>query len=151
MDTNITTPASAAYNHLLDLTDFFGPVIDTYTREQAIEDGTLVQAPAKMVREAGIALPVAFTRAAWEEMVTWTEADSERQVPQDETGRLWDVLWIARHAMARSASTDRVDFKVYRVRRGGRAVTARPVWLALVLGGGDEGEPVLTIMLPSES
>lgn len=41
-------------------------------------------------------------------------------------------------------------FKLYRVPRGGRATRARLTRLKLVCGPGDDGDPVITIMLPTE-
>ena len=73
---------------------FFGKVISTYTRAQAIEDGVLIDAGA-MAGEAGFKWPVALTSAAWADCVAWTEEDSRQQVYQDESGRWWDVLYSA--------------------------------------------------------
>jgi len=83
----------------------FGEVIYTYSRAQAIEDGVLVDV-SETAREAGFRWPVAITQAAWEDCIAWTEDDNNRQVYQDESGRLWDVLWMALHAIT-SASANR--------------------------------------------
>ena len=79
---------------------FFGNVISTYTRAQAIEDGVLIDA-GPMARQAGFKWPVALTTATWADCVAWSEDDSEQQVPQDQLGRLWDVLCIgvSRHSV----------------------------------------------------
>ena len=61
---------------------FFGNVISTYTRAQAIEDGVLVDA-GSMAKEAGFNWPVALTAAAWADCVAWTEDDNRQQVYQD--------------------------------------------------------------------
>jgi hypothetical protein len=66
---------------------FFGNVISTYTRTQAIEDGVLIDAGA-MAKEAGFKWPVALTSAVWGDCVAWTEDDSRQQIYQDESGRL---------------------------------------------------------------
>jgi hypothetical protein len=128
----------------------FGEVIYAYTREQAIADGVLVDV-SKTAREAGFRWPVAITQAAWEDCIAWTEADNHRQTYQDESGCLWDVLWMAFHAN-RSASTNQSQtvYELYRVPRDGKCTEARPTKLKLVAGPGDHGEPVITIMLPTE-
>lgn len=54
---------------------FFGNVISTYTRAQAIEDGVLVD-PGSMAKEAGFKLPVALTADAWADCVAWTDNDT---------------------------------------------------------------------------
>ena len=75
-------------------------IISTYTRAQAIEDGMLVDV-TETAREAGFRYPVAMTSAAWSDCVAWTDEDTQRQAPQDESGRLWDVLWMAKQAARR--------------------------------------------------
>jgi hypothetical protein len=65
-------------------------LIHRYTRAQALADGVLVDV-SPVAREAGIRYPTALTRAVWENYV---------KVPpgvtcQDESGRLWDIVWGA--------------------------------------------------------
>lgn len=128
----------------------FGEVIYAYTRAQAIADGVLVDV-TQTAREAGFQWPVALTRAAWEDCVAWSEEDGRRQVHQDESGRLWDVLWMGMHAIRRSSSSEsQTLFRLYRVPRGGKCQGALLVTLKLVAGPGDAGEPVITIMQPRE-
>ena len=72
---------------------FFGNVISTYTRAQAIEDGVLVEAGA-MAKEVGFkAWPVALTAEAWADCVAWTDDDSKQQVHQDQSGRLGYLVY----------------------------------------------------------
>ncbi len=129
---------------------FFGDVISTYTRAQAIEDGVLIDA-GNIAQEAGFQWPVAVTSAAWADCVAWSEDDSDKQVHQDESGRLWDVLFMASHAVrTRSGSGDRLLFQLYRVPRDGRSTQAELTTLKLIVGLGDQGEPVITVLLPDE-
>ena len=129
---------------------FFGDVISTYTRAQAIEDGVLVD-PGSMANEAGFKWPVALTADAWADCVAWTDADSQQQVHQDQSGRLWDTLYMASHAIRTSKdSGDRLLFQLYRVPRDGHSTEAVLVTLKLIVGPGDSGEPVVTILLPNE-
>ena len=129
---------------------FFGEVISTYTRAQAIGDGVLIDT-GSMAQEAGFKWPVAVTSAAWADCIAWTEDDSDKQVYQDQSGRLWDVLFMASHAIRQgSGSGDRLLFKLYRVRRDGYSKEAILATLKLIVGPGDQGEPVITILLPDE-
>ena len=129
---------------------FFGNVISTYTRTQAIEDGVLIDAGA-MAREAGFKWPVALTSAVWADCVAWTEDDSRQQIYQDESGRLWDLIYMASHAIRTSKeSGDRLLFQLYRVPRDGHSMEAELITLRLIVGPGDAGEPVITILLPNE-
>lgn len=123
----------------------------TYTRTQAIDDGLLVDIDSETAKEAGFKVPVALTSAAWGECVAWSRADTEQTgVPQDETGRLWDVLWMGSNAarLHRNSNSNRCAFSVLRVPRGQRR--ARSCALVLHIGPGDSGEPVITVMLPNE-
>ncbi len=129
---------------------FFGNVISTYTRAQAIEDGVLVDA-GTMAKEAGFKWPVALTSAVWDDCVSWTDDDSQKQVHQDQSGRLWDVLYMASHGIrTRKDSGDRLLFQLYRVSRDGFSTGSALVTLKLIIGPGDAGEPVITILLPEE-
>ena len=71
----------------------FDPVVSVYTRAQAIEDGILVDV-SETAREAGFRIPVAVSRTVWSRLVALPEG---YRGFQDERGRLWDVLWMARH------------------------------------------------------
>lgn len=129
--------------------EIFGAPIHVYTREQAIEDGNLVDV-TETAAEVGFRIPVAITRAAWADCVEWSETDSKRQTYQDEAGRLWDVLWMAMNAARRGAGRQSLRFQLYRVPRGGRGACPRLVELVASIGAGDQGDPVITIMLPGE-
>jgi len=119
-------------------------LIHRYTRAEALEDGTLVDV-TDTAKEAGFRIPVALTRTAWSDCVAWTEEDTECVVYQDESGRLWDLLWMAINAARRNTEASRLEFKVLRVPRDSR--TGQPVSVPLVLdiGPGDQGEAVITI------
>ncbi len=133
-----------------DAESIFGDVIYTYTRAQAIEDGVLVDA-GSMAQEAGFKWPVALTSAVWEDCVAWTDDDSRKKPFQDQSGRLWDVLYMASHAIRTSKdSGDRIMFQLYRVPRDGQTMDAELTTLKLIVGPGDAGEPVITILLPHE-
>lgn len=130
--------------------DFFGPVVSSYTRQQALADGVLVDVSA-MAWEAGFKFPVALSRAAWEDCVAWTDEDSARQTHQDQDGRLWDVLWMAWVKVRISPKAGSVvRYALLRIPRNGAATEAVKTELKIVLSNGDDGEPVLTIMLPDE-
>ena len=130
---------------------FFGEVISTYTRTQALEDGVLVDA-GPTAKEVGFTLPVSLTSAVWTDCVAWTDDDSQKQGHQDQSGRLYDVLFMAAFAIRTSEdSGDRLLYELYRIPRDGSSTEAKPVTLKLIVGPGDHGEPVMTILLPEES
>jgi hypothetical protein len=115
------------------------------TRAGLVEAGHLVPAPEAMAAEAGWRIPVAVTRAVWLDMVEWPDAEPAHQ---DETGRWWDVLFMAALAARAGRDRGRVRVELCRVPRGG--VEAEEVELTLIVGPGDEGEPVITLTLPHE-
>ncbi|WP_455556237.1 DUF6573 family protein [Comamonas sp.] len=127
----------------------FGVAIHVYTRGQALEDGVLVDVTT-LAREAGFRIPVAMSYAVWADAVEWNEADSQRQTPQDQESRLWDVLWMAYLAARSNAQVSRKALQLLRIPRDGRHVRPRLTILHMQIGPGDEGEPVITIMMPDE-
>ena len=131
------------------LDGIFGAPIYAYTRAQALEDGVLVDV-TETAREAGFRVSVAMTTAAWQDTVEWTDADSKRQTSQDQSGRLWDVVWMAYLAVRRGGTEPRKAFQLLRVPRGGRGVRPRLTTLHIHIGPGDNGEPVITVMQPHE-
>ena len=133
-----------------------GALVFSYMRRQAIADGVLVDV-SKLAAEAGFRYPVAVTAAVWAECVTVPEGVTG----QDETGRLWDVLNVLRVAIANKVAVpryalpgqtldgERVDFAVH-VRKDNSEGDPPLVSLYAPCGPGDNGEPVVTVMLPSE-
>src|SRR6266511_5210902 len=81
----------------------------------------LVPVDQVIAREAGFLLPLFLTRAVHKDCVAWTDDDGDRTgVPQEEQGRLWDVVCMAaRVARNRQPNFDGmvVPFQVYRVSR----------------------------------
>jgi hypothetical protein len=118
-------------------------LIYAYTRAVAISDGMLIEVPAELARQAGFTVHTAMTAGAHHAAV---DVPPHLRGLQDETGRLWDVLTVLRRAIRGSGDGDRVDFRVL-VFDGARH---RTVDLYALIGPGDDGEPVMTILLPGE-
>jgi hypothetical protein len=58
---------------------------------------------------------------------------------------------MAQHAIrVNRGGGDRLKFQLYRVPRDGRSTEAAVTRLKLMAGPGDNGEPVVTILLPDE-
>lgn len=118
-------------------------LIFSYSRKEAIADGVLIDV-TETAREAGFRYPVAMTSAAWATCVEIPEG----VLGQDETGRLWDVLTVLRHA-SRAArggeSTLYFDVLVLNDQ-----TTPMPVRLKAVCGPDDDLSPCVTVMLPEE-
>jgi hypothetical protein len=121
--------------------EVFGPVIYSYSREQAIADGVLVDV-SKTAREAGFLWPFAMTAEVWRLI----ERIPKKYSHEDIAGRLWDVLMVARASIRRpQAQQNVIFFDVILHHDHGDKVR-----LKLHCGPGDKGEPVLTLMLPEQ-
>ncbi|MFD7161129.1 DUF6573 family protein [Kribbella sp. NPDC059898] len=125
--------------------------IHVYTRVEAIADGDLVDV-TEAAQEAGFAVPVALTRAAWADCVEWDPEAADRSPMQDEATRLWDVLWMTRMAVRQIKDDAAMALvQLFRVPPVDGAHEAVETHLFAQMGPGDEAEPVLTIMLPEEA
>ena len=116
-------------------------VIFTYTREQAIEDGVLVDV-SETAREAGFNWPVALTSNVW---ALVEDIPPRLQGIADVDGRLWDVLWMARCAALRGGTETLYDLILPHGRK-------KHAVLKMVSGphGPHDPRPCITIMLPHE-
>lgn len=122
--------------------------ISCYSRAEAIADGVLIDV-TEAAQEAGFKVPVAITHAVWVDCVEWA-MDAGKAAEQDESGRLWDVLWMGYHACMNPGEGQRRDFQLYRVRQDACENGPSLVTLSIHIGPGDNAEPVITIMLPDE-
>lgn len=120
----------------------FGDVIHHCSRAHTIADGVMVDV-SEPARELGFRAPVAVTVAMWARCVAW----SGEEAGQDEQGRLWDVLWIARLATRSAKSQSEVDYTLRVVQVGGMV---EHVALRLRISPGYSGEPVITVLLTEE-
>lgn len=122
------------------------PVIFSYTRAQAIEDGVLVDL-TEWAAETGFKIPVACTAAVWNGYIVPPKGTEE--FGQSTRGRVHDLLWMLYLAIRRSnsAKSDQLRYQVIFVMHGGKQET---VTLKSICGPGDDGEPVVTIMTPDE-
>jgi hypothetical protein len=137
-------------------------IISVYTRGDAIRDGVLVPVldlvpdEPDFARQAGWAIPVALTTAV-ASIVIPTEREA-RDYHQDAKGRLWDLLSMAAMYGARR-DADGVVFPCIFWLAGPDRVSSglveraqqKTLRLKAVVGPGDDGSPVATIMLPEES
>jgi hypothetical protein len=125
------------------------PVIFAYSRQEAIEDGVLVDATVGELAEVTrqhFKVHVAMTAAVY---AVLERAVENRRHLNDYRGVWHDVCWMLRIAISRrpaESSTPELLFRVI-ITGAGRSKT----WtLKAVMGPDDEGDPCLTIMLPEE-
>ncbi len=127
--------------------DPWGEIIYSYTRAQAIEDGVLVDlsAIAPDVARQHYKYPVACTSAVWDII---QRAVENKKHANDYKGVIHDILWMSRGGGVRWRSPDdtTVLFDVIITGAGPKRIHR----FKMVVGPGDKGEPVLTILLPGE-
>jgi DNA repair protein RadC len=118
-------------------------MIYTYTRAQALSDGVLIDVSA-MAKEAGFRCPATITAALYTEL---NPNQSERSYGQSYEGRLWDVLFMAQLAARRAICDSQTAFCVSMADCPGKQgrLRKRLLNLWLVIGPGDDREPVITI------
>ena len=121
------------------LKDIFGEVISTYSRKEAIEDGYLFEVSESTLKEAGILFPTCISAGIVAKM---NEAIKTCKGMNDFEGITWDILTMLKYGIKRSTDPTRVNFIV--------KIWRENVTMYAVCGGGDNGEPVITIMLPNE-
>lgn len=120
-------------------------IIHAYTRAQAIEDGVLVDL-SRLAREAGFHWPLAVARSVWGIIEPSAALKKEGQ---SHTGRAWDLLNILRMELRSAKDGREVLFAPYFLTEPGRP--PRQVLMRAVSGPGDDGEPVINIMMPDEN
>ena len=147
-------------------------VIGVYTRQQAIEDGILVdceQAPMGEMRTQLLKWPLAMTATAFHRYVRPIDEAANLPPGQSLEGRFWDVVWMFHAAVkgtlpARRIAPCNLLFDFYcivadselqpneRIDAAARSGPERMrlVTLKAVSGPGDDGEPGITLMLPEE-
>lgn len=118
------------------------PIIHRITRADLLADGSLIDV-SRMAREAGITCPVAVTAGVMADINDIPESQSH----QCKDGRLWDVLWMFRcNAANAPKGMDTFCYKLI-MHMGRRTYYT----VKAVIGPGDKGEAVITLMQPHES
>jgi len=119
-------------------------IISCYTREQAIEDGVLIDVTEEAKR-IGFKVNTCVTDHLYAEYVV-PPAGLEGE-GQSVTGRLQDLLFRTLIAASTMERTDRVEYVVLFLMKPGQWEKVR---ILAIMGPGDQREPVLTIMLPGD-
>ena len=119
-------------------------VIYSYTRAQAIEDGVLIDITAD-AQAHGFKAHTVVTDNLYHSYIT-PPAGLEGE-GQSSSGRLHDLFMVLRTAILGKSATDYLELDVLFLMTPGRHERVR---IIAVVGPGDHGEPVMTIMLPGD-
>ncbi len=122
--------------------------VSTCTRKQAIEDGVLIDI-TDTAKEIGFISSVAVTSTVWHGYIV--PAKEIEYFGQSVKGRVWDVISRLYFQIQCSEATDVIHFKtVFMMPEERHLYKQETIELKAVVSAGDNGEPVLTIMLPEE-
>ena len=119
-------------------------IIYSYTRKQALEDGVLIDV-TETAKEAGFVVPVAVTNGLYAEYIEPSE--SLKNLGQTTNGSLWDVLFMLHLKIHNCPKANTVIYTVAFEKENGMT---DEINLKAVIDGGDDGNPVLTIMKENE-
>lgn len=119
-------------------------LIYTYTRKQAIKDGVLIDV-SDQAQQSGFKVPVAVTDHLFNGYVV--PAEGLAGEGQSVEGRLHDLFWMCQAAIKNRLDGDRVEFVCMFLMPGKLLQTVKCL---VVIGPGDQGEPVITLMLPGD-
>ena len=123
--------------------DFFGPVIHSYSRADAINDGILIDLSLSFPSQCSMyRYSVACTADVWA-LITQGAACENGASP---AGIVWEVIYMSQHGVITRPDDQTVLFDV--IIPGAR--TTNPHRLKAQCHAGDQMEPVITIMLPDE-
>jgi hypothetical protein len=129
-------------------------LIFSYTRAQAIDDGVLVDLTllnGKHGNRQPFNMHVACTSTVFEKYINWPDHDGIEKSEQAIAVRVWDVLYMAAlGARTQKEGVQEFLYIVYSTPPDVQFAEAVPVKLKCHIGPGDQGEPVITIMLPHE-
>jgi hypothetical protein len=120
-------------------------VISSYTRADAIADGTFVDLMqdvelAATIREAGFAVPICATPALLAECI---ELNDRSHAYESRTARLWDILFVLRHSLPKGFTGPNEWF--FRVSVSGELKS-----LLADFTYDDDGKPAITLCYASE-
>ena len=119
-------------------------LIFSYTRAQAIEDGVLIDVTAQ-AKETGFKFHTVVTDNLFH---TYLEPPAGLEGEgQSVSGRLHDLFTLLRTAILGQSATDYLELDVLFLMAPARHERVR---IIAVVGPGDYGEPVMTIMLPGD-
>ncbi|MCD4741586.1 MAG: hypothetical protein K8R67_03745 [Desulfobacteraceae bacterium] len=120
-------------------------IIFSYTRKQAIEDGTQVEMGRNIVKEAGFKFPVFLTPGVHSVI---QKAVASKKHCNDFDGINCDILTMLRHGIQTSKEENNINFTVIIT---GAEQSANHIFLAQRGAMDmDEPEPASTEMLPEE-
>ncbi|WP_411330726.1 DUF6573 family protein [Desulfovibrio desulfuricans] len=122
-------------------------LICCYTRKRAIDDGIMVDV-SDFVSDFGFIVPVAITNNLFTRYIQPTNKLSD--AGQSSESRMIDLLVVMMIKLFQRPNTEQLSFNVSFDMEYEEKIESKLVQILAVIGQGDAGEPVLTIMLPED-
>jgi hypothetical protein len=129
-------------------TEIYGDEIFSYSRKKAIEDGQLLDL-TKAAKVAGFRLPVAITQTAWNSCVEWIQEKENIKTNKEKIIRLRNMLRMIYPGCRRNPWRSSFIHRIFLIPYD-QSTKLNQIELKIVIGAGDKGEAVITIMLPYE-
>ena len=130
------------------MTDLFedAEIISVYTRQDAINDGIFIDI-TETAKEAGIKYPTAVTSNLYHTYINPDPMPSG----QDESGRLWDVLWMLVCAIKGMIGKTEGNMTIYPVSfYDGQRQREVTIWAVCEPTSPTDPAPAINIMLPED-
>ena len=122
-------------------------LICCYTRKRAIDDGIMVDV-SDFVSDFGFIVQVAITNNLFTRYIQPTNKLAE--AGQSSESRMIDLLVVMMIKLFQRPNTEQLSFNVSFDMEYEEKIESKLVQILAVIGQGDAGEPVLTIMLPED-
>ncbi len=134
----------------MEIESVFGHVISAYTRGQAMADGVLIDVSA-LAKKSGFKVPVVVTQGVWVDVLSLQgDVSEEKRVRYAEWNTLDILSALLEGIRLMKKEGPTVFFNVALIVRKNGVKESQWISLKSVISGGDNGEPVITIMLPEE-
>lgn len=125
-------------------------VITMYTRAQAIADGVLHDV-TDTAKKCGFRIPVAITDTIWRKYIDVDDKPELKELGQSTEARLRDVLivlYFGIRSFPGASQSRRLTFATKFLMDAGKELAYETPQMTSDIGPGDEGEPVITILIP---
>lgn len=143
----MTYPGRVA--NMIFATEVYGDDVFCFSRAKAIQEGELIDVTEAAIK-AGFKLPVAVTHAAWSSYIERLEEDEHRQTIKEREARLKDLLLRLYFECRCNPWQSSFLFRLLIIPKGIYSAKPTQIELKAIIGGDENGDAFITVMLPYE-